>query len=500
GLSGSYGDEGTAVTAAFDRMAASLAEWDRSRARAEDVLKSRAGVTPGELALFYAEETRFDEAIRAMNAAIAAEPGRASLYVFKGLLQETAGHRSEAAQTFASASTADGTDPIAGYLAAARPTFDALSGERQQRVAAFMSAIAARPNARQKAPFVTYQLIDDLSSRVPVFAPAAYVEGFTLFLGGAFAEALAQFKAMLAQDPLIVDPAARNGQALAGVAALRQKRGAEAIKQLRAAVAALPDSSEAHRLLGVALRAVARLPESIRELESAVRLAPRDERSRVTLGSVLLEAGRPGDAERVLRQTVDMLPKSGDARWTLAHVYERLNRGLDAIALLDEAASLPVVAGKAALYWRVAELSHRYQEYDHVVAALTERVRLIPNEGPAHKALGLAHVRVGQNDEALAELLMATLLGVEDADTLTAIGQIHLGAERFDAAETTLRRAVALDPKHPQARYALGMTLTRMGRAEGKVHLDEFKRLRSATREEEQRQLDKQPRPAGGLR
>ena len=95
---------------------------------------------------------------------------------------------------------------------------------------------------------------------------------------------------------------------------------------------------------------------------------------------------------------------------------------------------------------------------------------------------------------------MATLLGVEDAETLVAIGQIHLGAERFDAAERALRSAVALDPKSAQARYALGMTLTRVGRAaEAKEHLDEFRRLRAEALSEQQRQFEKQPKPAGAL-
>ena len=177
-----------------------------------------------------------------------------------------------------------------------------------------------------------------------------------------------------------------------------------------------------------------------------------------------------------------------------------MNRGLDAISTLEEAAALTVVAGKAALYWRIAELAHRHQDYDRVVTTLMQRARLLPNEGHAHKALGLAFMRIGRSDEALVELLMSTLLGVEDAETLAAIGQIHLGAERFDAAERALRGAIAQDPKNAQARYAMGMTLTRVGRAdEAKLHLDEFRRLRAAALSEQQRQFEKQPKPAGSL-
>ena len=497
-LAGTYGDEGAAAAAALDRMASSLDTWEQTQARTEAALKERAGITPGELALFYAEHARFEDAIRAAAAAIAAEPARASLQTFKGLLQEAAGHRADAAATFADAARSDPRDPVASYLAASRAS--AASEEDRHALASAVMAAAAASGRTQRAPFLQFDLINDQLSKVPVFSPAAYEDGFALFASGRFRDAVTRFRAAAAADPLLVDPAAGNAQVRAGIAALRSKQGPQAIQQLEAAVKALPNSSEAHRVLGVAYRAMARLPDSIRHLENAVRLAPADERARVTLGDTLAEAGNRLDAERVLRETITMLPKSAGARWALASVYERLNRGVEAIATLEEAAALTVVVGKAALYWRIAELAHRHQDYDRVVTALTHRVRLLPNEGHAHKDVGLAFGRLGRSDEALIELLMATLLGVEDAETLVAIGQIHLGAERFDAAERVLRVAVAQDPRNAQAHYAMGMTLTRTGRAdEAKLHLDEFRRLRAEVLAEQQRQLEKQPKPAGAL-
>jgi len=497
-LAGNYGDEGAAVTAALERMVSSLDAWEQTQAKAEAALKERAGITSGELALFYAEHVRFEDAGRAAAAAIAAEPTRGSLQIFRGLLQEAAGQRTDAAATFASAATNDPRDPLAIYLAASRLSPGSSPEELQTLAAAFMTAAAgSRPS---RTPFLQFELLNDSLSKVPVFSPAAYEDGFALLASGRFRDAVARFKAAAAADPLVVDAAARNAQVQAGVAALRGKQGPQAIGQLEAAVKALPNSSEAHRVLGVAYRATARLADSLRHLENAVRLAPADERARVTLGDTLAEAGKLPEAERVLRETVATLPKSGGARWALARVYERLNRGPEAIATLEEAALLTVVAGKAALFWRIAELAHRHQQYEQVVTALGHRARLLPNEGHAHKDLGLAFGRLGRNDEALIELLMATLLGVEDTETLVAIGQIHLGAERFDAAERALRSAIASDPRNAQARYALGMTLTRVGRAaEAKEHLDEFRRLRAATLAEQQRQFEKQPKPAGAV-
>ena len=122
---------------------------------------------------------------------------------------------------------------------------------------------------------------------------------------------------------------------------------------------------------------------------------------------------------------------------------------------------------------------------------VSRRTWLALNEPHAHKDLGMAYQRAGRDDEALAELLMATLLGYEDGEMLGAIGQIHLAAGRLDVAETTLRRAVALAPELPQPRYALGSTLRRLGRIEEATEqLDTFRRLQTAAFEAQRRTFE----------
>ena len=490
-LPGTYGDEGPQVTAALDRMAASLDTWERASREAEAALRARAGTTPADLALLYADQLRLDEAIDAMQRAIAAEPRRASYYVLQGLLNQAAGHPMAAGAAFDAAHALDPADPIAAYLAAAHLADEGGGNEMKPLVATLMAA-AERGRLPRAAPFAQFALVEDLWAATPIFSPAAYADGFASMAAGRFREALERFRAAVARDPLVTDPAGRTPRVLAGIAALRDRRGADAVRELEAAAAALPTSPEANRALGVAYRAVGRLPESIAQFETAVRLAPRDARARIALGTTLMEAGRLGDAERVLRETIEILPASGEARWALADVYERLDRGTDAVASLEAAASLTVIAGKAHLYWRIAQLAHGYwRDFPRVIAVVSRRTWLALNEPHAHKDLGMAYQRAGRADEALAELLMATLLGYEDGEMLGAMGQIHLAAGRLEVAEATLRRAVALAPELPQPRYALGSTLGRLGRiAEATEQLDAFRRLQTAAFEAERRKFE----------
>ncbi len=245
-------------------------------------------------------------------------------------------------------------------------------------------------------------------------------------------------------------------------------------------------------MLGVVYRAVGRLPDSVEQFTIAARLNPANERARVALGGTLAEAGRAEEGARVLRETVATLPASGEARWALADLLQATDRGTEAIEVLEEAAALTVVAGKAQLYWRIAELAQAYRrDYPRVITALARRVRLIRNDGDAHKNLGLAYLRPGRDDEALVELQMAVLLGVEDAETITAMGQAHLNGGRFERAEPLLRRAIGLDPTSAHAHYALGMTLRRLGRTEeARRRLAEFERLRATAFDEQRRTFE----------
>ncbi len=502
-LFGTYGDEGPQVAAGLDRLSAALDGWERANATEEAQLRRRPETTPAEWALFYADTLQFEQAIASIRDAIAAEPARAPLHVYLGGLFEAAGRTAEAAAAFEAARRLDPLDPVAAYLAGQHLAGHSLPDDGGRAalpplVATLMDAYE-RPRPPAAARLPEFNLVDDLSADTRVFAPAAYERGFALIAQGRFRDAIDALRQSAALDPLVVDPAGRSASVVRGIAALRARRGAEAVEQLEAAVGQHPESSEAHRILGIVYRAVGRVSRSVTAFQAAVRLAPADERAHVALGSALMEAGRLDEAERALKEAIARLPQSGDARWALSLVYERLDRGDDAIRLLEEAASLIVVAGRSHLYWRIAQMAHGYhRDHERVIAVLTRRARLVPNEAHAHKDLGLAYSRAGRGDEALMELLMAAILGHEDAEMLTAIGQIHLEQSRFDRAAATLARAVALDPESSAGRYALGRALQRLGRtAEAAEQLAAFDRLRARAFDEQREKFERES-AAGG--
>ena len=97
---------------------------------------------------------------------------------------------------------------------------------------------------------------------------------------------------------------------------------------------------------------------------------------------------------------------------------------------------------RARCYGQLAGLAQGHLDYDRAVTLQELRVALTPNNAAAHKALGRAYVEQGREDTGYAELVTALLLDPLDAETLTALGQLHLAAGRTPQAVAALERAL----------------------------------------------------------
>lgn len=499
-LFGPYGDEGERIVRELELISIALAEWDNSVRAGEQRVRTSGGASGGgvderaSLAQLFASRGRFGAALFEIEAALALDPGRRQLHTLRGRLLDAYRHETEAASAYRRAWELDRGDAVSAYLA-----FSALSSPAaaQSTATPIDTLLAAHRRATSFSsrygpePIRDVQLIPDRSSRTPVFAPPAYADGFSALSAGNYAQALDRLRAAAMRDPLVVDQALRSTALSAGIARLRAGLMAEAIPLLESAASTYPDSSEAHRILGSAYGATGDDGNAVEHLQRAVSLTPRDGRSRLSLARALRDAGRLDEAAQSLRDALTILPRLAEARWMLADVLEKTGRGLDAARELEAAASATVIAGKGALYSRAAEIYDRHQEFDRVVTLLRHRVSLDPNNPAVHRQLGLVYSRLGRREEALAELVMADLLGGADAESLAAIGQIHLDAGRLDDAEAIARRAIAVQPDRQDARYVLGRTLLRQGRTdEAREQLEVFQRLRAGALTEQRRTFE----------
>jgi len=367
-------------------------------------------------------------------------------------------------------------DPARAYralAAAARP--DRLPSAFEVLLRAYRRL--ARGEQPASRPFPSVGLLDVRVAEGPIVPLAAYARGYQLLVEGAYADALVELRRAALVDPLLTDPAVHLDSMRSGVAALREGRLRDAHRLIEATVAAVPGSSEAHRVLGLIYRATSRPDESITALRASVEADAASERARLALARALIDTARFAEAEQLLRSTIEAFPESSLAHWWLAWVYESLDQVPDARRHLELAARAGVLAGQGALWRSIGRLARIERDFAASVRAFQRAVEDDLNDVQAHKDLARAYLEENRVDDAFRELVAACLLDPRDAEIHASVGRIHLIAGRHDDAALALGRAVALRPDFHDARYALATALMRLGQNEAAAReLDTFER------------------------
>jgi tetratricopeptide (TPR) repeat protein len=240
------------------------------------------------------------------------------------------------------------------------------------------------------------------------------------------------------------------------------------------------------------------------------------------LARVALVSGDPSGAGEILERVVTGTPGFGPAFRLLADSYRALGREPDAERAVYHAGRRPaftpftdpIVDGltrqsrNSTLLLRVASeatltsnaawseyLTRRAVEFDpgnpDAVLKLARVLRTLGRNDEALPLflkyaamvpgdyLGLAHIgsclsALGRYREA-EEYFRKSLAGLDDATTHYNLGLLMSMTGRLPDAEREYRRALTLDPAHPDARGNLGPLLARMGRA--REAADELRRL-----------------------
>jgi len=430
-------DGGVALGAAVDAMSAGLAEWDSRIGRAEAGLASDIGAaSPATaarmrtaLGAVYLERGRFEAALTQFDLAGALDPSLPTPHVLRGLALDSTARPDEAADAYRRAWERDSASAVNAY--------QFLRVTRGTAAAADVSAAVDALRAMVEAP------------RTIAAPPPA----FDL----ALPPLLPLLDDAMSPSPVIPFAAYADGFAL-----LRQGRYDEAVARFRDAVAAdAPGAADA-----------------------------RAESARLAAADAHVASGDTESARRALRETLQAYPDSGRASWKLGTLLQALGDERGATEALERAAGRAIV-GAGGLFATLGRLYHRQLDLDAAVAAYERHAALRPDDSAAHYALAEVFRARDDLDSARVEALAAALLDPTTAGPLVMIGQLDAAAGRDDAALGMLRRAVDLAPADPEARYALGRTLVRLGRTdEARRELEVFRRLQSQAMEEERRRVE----------
>jgi tetratricopeptide (TPR) repeat protein len=197
-----------------------------------------------------------------------------------------------------------------------------------------------------------------------------------------------------------------------------------AIYWLREALRRNPTDGDAHAVLATALDASGSAVEAARERELAAQLSTR------TADAAVRSDRLPLGLERV-RQDLDPMPGS----------------------LIDQAITATAQRDQRDLAQFHLERGRRLFESEQDREATLELRRVVflsPYEAEAHLLLGRIHLRGGRPQNAVAALKIS-IWSRDTAAAQVALGEAYLRLKDLPAAKAHAQKALALDPKSPEA-------------------------------------------------
>ena len=235
---------------------------------------------------------------------------------------------------------------------------------------------------------------------------------------------------------------------------------------------------------------------------SETKLSPQSALPHVQLGRCELSLQRPQQALQAARTHGRLAPDSSAARELLGRSLEAANEGQKASQEFAAAKQLlpekPVV--EAAIRqrylnpsgattgnqpavsavdgsrddWNVAMASYSSHHYTEAIAALKKWLERTPNSGTAWAVMGLSEFELKNYDNALIHLGRGQELGLGGNFESVQLAKYRLGIllnrnGQFEAAEEILNGVAGKGPLAAEVRFALGMSLVRLGILPGQV-------------------------------
>jgi tetratricopeptide (TPR) repeat protein len=403
-------------------------------------------------------------AVEDYSGAIVLRPDSMLAHLRRGETYRQRGDLNSAARDFREASALDPT--------ATRP-LEELGDTlyQQQRYKAAVDAYEARLRLDDRPAVIRYRI-----------ALAHYRDRN---LGGAIAAL---------RTALRIDPQLADARYLMGVCLRDSNRAREALVELQKAVQLSPGSIPAREELADLLTSLNRVPEAIEQLDVLAALDSRLER-RIAVGLAHAKAAHLDLAVLTLGSAIERAPEEPLLYGALGRVwldiFETRHDRADAIgkaleALARAASSPNATSDVKTLYGRalfddrqleaaeqvlqqaterfpvdptafseLATVAEELKHYDTARTALISYTALVDDDAEfPRRALKIGLLSLSVNDPvtAIAWLNRASAAAPDDLKTLVALAEAELNAGHRDAAQSTLKRGLQIDPANIQLR------------------------------------------------
>jgi tetratricopeptide (TPR) repeat protein len=258
-----------------------------------------------------------------------------------------------------------------------------------------------------------------------------------------------------------------------GIALGQNKEEQKALAVLRQAVAAHPDSVDAHYNLGTAYANEGTLPDfqsAVKEFHEVLSLDPGNEGAQLSLAKALLSIKLYDEAITVLQAFIRHEPERYEGYYNLGQVYRELGRNDDAVGVLKQAVRL--ASGRYDVRLDYATTLARVGSIEEAIRELRAAEKINPDGYEAHYQLALLLNKEKQVTQAQDELNLFKELKQRSDANVTA-GNLNNKANqlyadgRFQEAATIYRQVLKLVPNNGEWHYNYSLALAKLGDRKG---------------------------------
>jgi tetratricopeptide (TPR) repeat protein len=293
-------------------------------------------------------------------------------------------------------------------------------------------------------------------SQQPAEITAQFSHAVALQQQGKFTEAAAEYLALLKRKPDYVE-----AQANLGVVLARLGKYTEAVAAYTAALKLAPQLTQIQLNLGIAHYRAGQMAQAAEVLQKFLTQTPNSVQARQLYGLALAALGRDVEAIDQLTQTLDAAPPDPAVLYTLGLAQLRAAKpGFR--ATLERLAAFP--AGLPALHLLQGQAFLRDLEFEQALDELNKAKELNTDLPRLHYALGLAHLKLAHNQEAVTNFTEEAQRSPRDYLTLYHLAFTLEATDQLDAARQRVDVALQLDPQSTEANALLSKILSRQGK------------------------------------
>jgi len=261
---------------------------------------------------------------------------------------------------------------------------------------------------------------------------------------------------------------------------LRERKTGEALPILTSALRLEPEYLPARHKMGDALLGAGKTEEAGKIYEGILKDYSDNAEAYYGLGRVKAALGDQVEAAELYRQACQLFPTYGAAHYGMAVAYRKLGRIQEA----EEQANLherniyivPPLADPLRDELRALDMSaathlergvqlEQVARFDDAIAETEEALRLDPSLAKAHLNLLILYAKTGKAKQA-EEQYKAVLASDPDQspDAYYNYGVLLVKESKFEEAEKTFRKTLAIAPSNDAAHNNLGYLLERQGK------------------------------------